>query len=439
MGVFITRSSIASVGVGLQDYYGLDPDRFIAGDATGSDNGLTENAPWTWAQYLANGSASMTIGALPGVFTGSNTADRYATSFLPLAGASGNPTIIVCKRAAAYNTVDRTRWSNGVTSGDAGCPVIGSDSVNYIRWIGAYVDENLSRRFPDTGPAVFRACTGGEIHASRIDGLTIDVVDNHNCVRLDDSTDCVVKNNYLTGIRKTSGDNHNFAAIMTYGSRGSLIEHNELPDNACAIFIKGSTQGGTRHNSGIIRYNKIYDTAFGVHFLEVHTGEELVVTHNLIYDYEFQGLVWDNSVSGATLRNVKVRNNTVARPLSTVERAVWIENIGVNTGHELTDNILVAPDTAGARCVDGFDYSGSAFTISGNHHYQSGGTRRWSWDGANQTTIANWQTASSATSETEGDPLFVNSAGGDFRLQGGSPAAGKGCFEVGTEVMGLES
>lgn len=444
----ILRPAIQASGqaTGWLLYNGLTPTIYAASAAQGTGSGNSEANAMSLASALSSAVAGDVVGILPGTCTGSNTASRFVPSFNPAnSGTVGNPIRLVAKYSAAYYESNRTTLSNGVTSGESGCPTFGASTRNYIHWIGVHVDVDSSRPRPDTGPSTIHDCTGSEIHQAVIVGAAMAWVDNYNAVRVEDCTDPVVKNCKLSGIRRIGGNTtHNVCAIMLYGARNAQILNNEITDCNVGVWAKGGGgPGDAWGNYGVCRYNKIWNVYDGVLGTTIEAGEQWLVEHNLIYDFYRAALVWDDSVVGTPNRNVRMRNNTGYTTRTGIAGGIWIENVtnggaSPTSGHECDDNIIVIPASTD-QVVNAGTYTGGAFTsFDGNCLYQSGGTRRFSVNGSNYTSLGDFQSAFPATNNVESDPMFVDVGGGDFRLQGGSPAAGKGCYVTGNEQIGVE-
>lgn len=431
---------------GWLEYYGLTPDRYVAADATGLDNGLTENAPWTWEQYLANASNGQIIGLLPGVYVGSNTGERYVPSFNPVAG-----TTLVARYAAAYHDDDRSEFRNGVTSG-SGCPTIGAYQRNNVKWYGAYVNENVARSGGDTGLATQWASNNCEFHGLRLECIEIDRNDNHNAFRIEQAQGCLIKNSVLTGCRRSSQADQNHAAIMVYDGRDVVITHCEFAENDVDYFPKGDHGSGTGYPP-LVEHEFAYNICVGARRNAIHIGglgersgdwDLSLFHHNLILGV-LGAAIYAHAFSNGTPRGIDVFNNTfdgcsnvfyvghTGSPL-VPGRVHLYGNLYTNNGRVIDSSELGTSDLS--------TMIGHGMYSDGNHAHGNGTYATIS--GVGNRTVSQLRTTTSGlgsewdTSTTEGDPLYVDRSGGDFRLQGGSPAAGKGAY-VGEEVPGLET
>lgn len=433
---------------GLQDFYGLDPHRYIAPDATGSGNGLTPSNPWTWDQMMANATPGMIIGALPGVFTRGG-ASKFVPAFNPPSGVT-----IVCQRAAAYHTTGRTEFRNGVTTGDAGGATIGASSRSNVRWIGAFVDENVSRSAPDAGPVVLFNGSNVEFHGLRVECLQIPRADNHNAVRVEQASDYLLKNSVLRGCRSTgAGGDQNHAAFMTYDSIRGVIEHCVFEDNDVHLFPKGDHPGSNANGTLIVRYSK-FSTA-RVYWLHLGGNNSIPgldpsrFHHNLVVGAPIG--VYFHSFTTAPVdghpNDCRIDQNTF---VNVTKMWYWGWGpFGEPYAHniELLRNICSV--SGGTQAHDLIELTTPVLTriiangcVADENHYNGyaqianmGGLvlNLSGWRALTQEHGREWEAAS-----TEGDPLFANPGAGNYRLQVGSPAAGKGCYVTGNEVIGLE-
>ena len=210
-----------------------------------------------------------------------------------------------------------------------------------------------------------------------------------------------------------------------------------------------------------ITNNKIYDAPhYGIYILG---GNNHTITGNLFKDCgvdDFPAI----AVESATWEgeNVDASNHTIAyNILDTCERG-----IGLNVKDGLTINDIkiynnVIYGTYGTTSVVGAgiylyetDGTMSGILIKNNIFYDNGanyhlavcaecqtnfvsdnndfyGSTNWKWGAeADDTSLADWQTASSGDANSiVADPLFVDAAGGNFKLRWPSP-----CISAGTDV-----
>lgn len=415
---------------------------------------------------LASAVAGDIVGLLPGwgdAYQATATDSRITPAHTPAnAGTLGNLITFVAKYPAAnlndpLNNSNRTELSHDrsvfTTPGppaDAseGGPVFGC-VTDYVRWIGIAVDGSLSLSHSDTGMCNVWAADGGEIHQCYLRGYYTQYVDNYNAIRIEAADDAVIWNNHLSNIHRGYGNpSHNCAAIMTYGSRGFDIQHNHVYDCDAGIFVKGSANSGTTWNSGLIQYNKVelmVNTAILVDQIE-DDPLYIDVVQNLMIECPIS-LEFDNSAIAKT-QNRRFRYNTVVEVSSGDTWASWIREVTGSGDNRLQRNILCSRDNSSdSQCVNGGDFTGtnSDYVIEDNHYYRAGSALLFSWNGSNYTdaddatAIAAFNAASGATGGTSGDPDFVNAAGGDYRLNLGSPATGCGCYLTGDEEIGIEA
>lgn len=442
---------------GYLPYYGLTPDRYISGSASGSDNGLTESTPWTWAQMASNATSGMVIGALPGTFTGSNSGDRFAPSFNPPAGVT-----IACKYAAAYYDDNRTEFRNGVTSGDSGCPTVGVWNRNSVKWYGPYVNEDVSRSSSDTGTSVLWITNGSEIHGAKFDNIQISRSDNHNAIRLEGAVDCVVANNAMSGGGRSGSPDQNHAAITTYSSTGCVIEHNDISNWDAGVFIKGVSGVSPGTLGGItVRYNRVYNCRiYGIALGGANSTSSLPTnycTQNLVVNTP-EG-VRTYSYDSVSPSEWRVTNNTF---VGTMGRAIGFgtpngadsfRDFGVNNNlfANVTTAMVFSPDgemngtTLGNLTTDmRVDGQTQNYNVAYN-------TTNWARQNNSNKSRSTW--ASDSTWDTNSQTIsvdpFVDASGGDYRLNstsGGGAVARVasasggpvGAFITGDEHIGLE-
>jgi len=220
---------------------------------------------------------------------------------------SGQPGAPITIRA-----VGTVRLSDS-TTGDAtrGQPLIGAYTRDYIVWDGFYIDEVEANTKRDTGPVVMNSTTGSQIINSTIIGYTQDGWgDNHNGVRIENATSCVVRNNTISHFY-ASGGNANGSTITSYGSTDILIEHNDLSDTQHGFYGKATDSSPIR--GMIIRYNLIRNTEKGLELQAFDGGGN-------------RTQVYQNVIDGCTINGI-----SFILPFSTLPRAVDFVN---NTIHD---------------------------------------------------------------------------------------------------------
>jgi hypothetical protein len=280
----------------------------------------------------------------------------------------------------------------------------------------------------------------------------LDRGDNHNAIRLEAATDGVIRNNRLGGTRSITGHDQNFAAIMAYDSVRVLVEHNEIDDVEAGMFIKGD------HGPGLgaftIRYNKITRAGwsalrFGGLKADEPTYGPSVIAHNLVIDSPV-GILF-TSYDPISPRHFTLHNNTVVDCTSGIILAGPQLANGATTAYAqstVRDNLVVGGTVGIEVHVDAQLRAmvvANGLAIDHNRYANApwvGTLETWFTDGGpHYADLPAWHTASGFdASSTSGDPQFVDAAGGDYRLQAGSPArtAGSNGAPVGAYVDGSE-
>lgn len=454
MGQLLLRSSIAISGGtgGAAEWGGETPNRWVAFDATGTDNGQSINAPWTMAQAMASGSAGHIIGQLAGSgsgYTGSNTGSNSIPAFyFANDGSSGSHIKMVARWCSVYHVSNRSQLSNGITSGNgstpgSACPTFGAYQNAYVDWIGQYVDEDVSRSLSDTGPVVINASNNCSIQKTLIACVTIDRNDNHNGVRVESASDCVVEDVRVTGCKRSDQIDQNYAAFMCYDSERITFRYIETDDCDVGFFPKGVHVG----NLGGIVIQQTKNT--NIHWCGIRLGGVGTTTtdRNEVYDnLVVAGTSDANLPIGIELKAFdaispklySVVYNTIvgfAQSLRVThagggsDTSHTTSNIdhNIHSGATQVGHCIAADATARAQMVT------VGFTMDDEHIYDCtniGNINGFYEDvsaGDRSATMSAWRTATTYDdNSTEGDPLYVNAAGGDYSLQGGSPASGKG-------------
>lgn len=400
-------------------------------DATGDDSRSKATAanpatPWATLGRAAWGNASRTspnsgeaaaagdtVVIAAGTYDSTATGgDRFDCLYNPTnAGSVGNP---ITFRAVGLVELTSTTW---------GGPLIGSDARDYITWEGHFfLDEIEIETAPDTGPVVLHDCEGSIINGIEIDGGTVGPWDdNHTGVRLEAVVGCTVKNCTIYNVFEVD-PGHNGAAIMTYDAVDCIIEHNWCHDCGSGIFLKGAA---TAQSGNIVRFNLVEDCEEGI-IAHVATGSR----------------VYQNIVDGCTHALLLFQLNSSEGPdgswmfnnlaiNSTLVGMYWRGDADNLTSVRSYNNIIV--DNGYGSFADA---NGLPAGCAAEHNVYFSNTDFFgssSGDESFATYKANYgQSAASPASIDGSDPLFVNQAGGDYHLQGGSPA-----LTIGSAIGGV--
>jgi hypothetical protein len=238
--------------------------------------------------------------------------------------------------------------------------------------------------------------TGNRVHD--VNGVGIDLVGGDRAVNVYGiARNGVVRGNTVYNAHSTSGGLA--PGIYVDGGLNIVLEYNVSHDNDVGIEV-GAENSGITASSNTVRNNLIYDnTKAGLAIGGASTAGRArsnLIENNTVYQNDTLnsgfGQFWIRYASG----NAVVNNIFVA-----ATNDVMLDSQAGNSGNWLSNNLYFTPDGEG--------------------------TARFSWNGVNFVGLANYQSnVLTDTGSLFGDPMFVNSAGGDFHLQSGSPAVNAG-------------
>lgn len=319
---------------------------------------------------------------------------------------------------AAWTTVPDT--TSRVTLTRHGT-LVGAYNRNHIVWDGFRVIERDSYA-PDTGPVViWGASNVSLLHLEIIGTPLTPQFDNHNGVRIEGSNDSRVSSCDISGFRSTGATLNNFqneAGMMIYGGQGGVIENNRVHQVHSGIFPKGANGSNLR-----IRHNIVHDAAQS---FRVSYHSNVDIHQNIVYDADMA----IRSAEGNS--GIRFYNNVTYRTASGPNN--WFGSDGI----DFFNNVYL-------DVTRPYDYEGALgnFTSDHNHYYNYTAFRTGNWS----DRLGAWQQQMNRDSQsTESDPLFVDPANLDFRLQSGSPLANggrggaypsvRGAYVAGDEVIG---
>jgi hypothetical protein len=407
--------------------------------STGNDSVSKANnsasSPWRTIGRAAWGSTNR---------SGPNASEAAAAGDrVMITGGTYTTSVAVNNRwGVVYNPVNQGTASNPITftcvgdcvlgAPNANAPVIGAEGRNYIRWyadigqghswqITAYGPQGGSagptqvNTAPDTGPVVCHGSTGCWIEGADIDGgVQTDYDDNWNGVRLENCTACTVRSNTIRNFRLLTFSSANASAVTTYGSPNAIIENNYATNVPVGIYFKDS--GHTLLQQGIHARNNKFDGVNQCFRFSMTAEGRNYVYQNLCVDSTFGMLA-----TGGGLSNDWIFNNTF---YNLSGAAVYPTSLG--SGGRFWNNIVY--NTPRVVLLEGASMP-AATVIHFEHNVYFGHGTFYSGPEGNRT-LSSFRSLfasqeSAAPLSIEANPLFVNAAGGDFRLcvGPGNPAA----------------
>lgn len=360
-------------------------EKFVAKTGNDSNDG-SEGSPFLTIDKgisVLNGSDILTIDA--GNYI---EAIRFSTRAIP-SGVNGAPTIIRAKAGAAVQLTP-----------NSGTYVIVTDAIrNWIEFRGLYQGNGASL-----------ICSAGS-------------VDHNAVVRATDGCSDIT----FDGLEITdSGVSHGFISSDDCGPRIKLL--NSRIHNNGNSFTSGSVPHGVyiQSDDALVQGNEIWNNTKGYGVHQFNNGQRLNVNTNYIHDNESgillgfgdDHLAYNNLIEGGGL-GIDLGTGSVAQDgimilcnsIWGTGSAIYSDDSGNQTNFIIRGNIAYPLNAGG---------DGSIFLNNSN---QSG------WIVTHNLVREDFSIAGSGHTKNNiviGDPLLIDPANGNFRLQDGSPAINVG-------------
>ena len=315
-------------------------------------------------------------------------------------------------RPITFRGVGRVRLQTA--TGFAG-PLIGAQQRSHLVWSNFFIDDATVTNCADTGSVVLHEASFVRLERLEVKGRYTAWSDNYNAIRIEAADDNVITDNLLYDVTGNAG--HNDAAIMMYDSSRNIIENNTIRTSVTGIYVKGQHTGFVQENN-IFRRNLFEGMTNSAIILLAAIGSK--VTQNVVKDCNVGVKIYPDPVGG---RNVTLANNTIVR---SGQAAFYVKPDGAQAvAYRVWNNV-------GARATGlAVDVGETVLgELSFEHNLWFGTSGFGSVAGAN-VTFAQWQATphlrdAAPPAGQVADPLFVDEAGGNFRLANGSPAAALG-------------
>lgn len=306
----------------LRTFY-VDNANPLANDS----NSGSASSPWRTIRHAADvAQAGDLILVKAGTYIETSPRDDWDIATLNPVN-SGTATQPIVFQAYANDAVS-------ITNDSAGAPAIGVNGRNYVTWQGFTTDREVG---------VYNS-QGIDLRYLNVTGQYVATTDNHDGVRIENSSNTQLQYNSIHGVR---GDSWNSAGIKVYTSSDIIVEDNYIYGNTTGIFDKDSGVNNTYrrnyitdndlafqgNNQGQMATFVIYDNVFkgagsagAVQLLSLNDGSQI---HNNLFFSDTMVGTWENTTD--TLRNIQIWDNVLVSSASSVD--AWYQGWEW-TGHE---------------------------------------------------------------------------------------------------------
>jgi len=250
------------------------------------------------------------------------------------------------------------------------------------------------------------------------------------------SNNNVLRNNIVRDMKSSGNDSSNTAAIMLFASSNNIVENNDADAGNGVVYSAFGQKAGNIHDNiwrnNIARNAKVGFLGKGGTSGASYSDNEtfygnIIVNAEVAFNLNHNSRFW------------KVYNNTAYNTQYFMNQ--WQLN---SVDNQFWNNLVVNSPGGMYQIEDLTSSSFSSYITYSNHNFFSrvgANFARWSY-GSGNFSLQEWRTATGQDSASvSGDPLFVDAAGGNFRLQGTSPAKGRGRNgeDIGAYATGRES
>ncbi len=353
--------------------------------------------------------AGDTVIVRAGTYTTTGTGDRFNPAFNPVnSGSAGNQLVFQAESGVVLT------FSSGIG------PVIGVANQSYVTWKGFVVNESLAPSTSDTGPVTLSGTRGSSIEDCTIIGRgNINRMDNYPGIRIEWASDLLIRNNRVSNFLGGT----NSPAVQLYRAGRVIFEHNEFFNVGNGIAIKGTAEA--EYNDWfIIRNNLMHhiDLA-GVWIHRAAAPPYIRIYQNVVRD-SAAGVIIHNFGDWTEPQHVQVINNTLHANVANI--VIQYDSVAANANHRFQNNLITGGRTAAIHFSDMTPANiTTARYLFARNMYQ--GNANLGYGISDVASLSSWQSQfGQDQGSTNANPLYVNAAAFDFRLQAASPARNAG-------------
>lgn len=240
----------------------------------------------------------------------------------------------------------------------------------------------------------------------------------------------VIRNN-----RVTNNDIRNWYLYGVYvaGTESTLIEANNIhrPDRTASGGITYGIFFTSLSTKAQVSKNRVHsafesqitnpDDFYGIYFtgVDATSGNENIISNNAVYDIRSNGVIYgiyNNGSDNAWYYHNTVSLDDAASASTQVTRGFY--QLTSATGIRLRNNLIsISRGGTGTKHAIYMGTAATTFTSNNNNFYiVAGANNHVGYNGTNQTTLANWQAATTQDAASVSiNPVFIDAATGNLR------------------------